>query len=196
MFRKPENKFFYISKRGRVAYLILCFEEALKFYDDANLEDWKWLLNELWEITSTWDIDGWVSRICYASPEAVMSYHSYQEIIEHCKSVTAWHVQYEFNEDEFISLQKLYSKERPYSPVIYALYDKILNVIILDWGDLEESHTPECLPAIDEAEQILSEHGIPFPQNSDTMAYIMKHKDRHYGPPFDGRKFSSILRNR
>mgnify|MGYP000000919288 CR=1 FL=1 len=192
------HRFFPISKRGRAAYLILCFEEALKFYNSENLDCWKWLLGELWQITSTWDIDGWVGRIGDASPETVLEYRSYQEIEDRMKRISLqsgvgfW---YSLTEKEFISLKKLYEQEKDHSffPVIYGLYKTILDVITLDWGDLEINHTPSALSAIDEAEQILTEHSIPLPQNQQALNFIMKHRDGHYGKPFDGIPLSSIL---
>lgn len=185
-----QHKFFRVSKRGRVAYLILCFEEALKFYDGEDLEKWKWLLNEFWKITSTWDIDGWVGRICDASVESVMEYDTYQERTERDKRIGFW---CDLSEEEFVSLHELYSGDKPFSPVLNALYDKILDVITLDWGDLEAEHTPSALPAIDAAEQILAEQNIPLPQNKQTLDFLMSHRDRHYGKPFDGIPLSSIL---
>ena len=65
--------------RGRAAYLILCLEEALKYYDNNNLKRWKWLLNELWKITSTWDIDGWIGRVTEATYDSIMEFNTYQE---------------------------------------------------------------------------------------------------------------------
>ena len=184
------HRFFPISKRGRAAYLILCFEEALKFYDSEDFDNWKWILGELWKITSTWDIDRWVGRVCDASPETVLEYHSYRDWEEHTKKVGFW---CNLTEEEFISLQKLYSQGKPFFSVIYKLYETILDVITLDWGDLEEKHTPSALSAIEQAEQILTEHGIPFPQNQQALNFIMNHRDEYYGKPFDGISLSSVL---
>lgn len=184
------HRFFPVSKRGRAAYLILCFEEALRFYDGGDFDNWKWLLRELWQITSTWDIDGWVGRICDASPETILEYRSYQEWNEHKKKVGFW---CNLTEKEFISLQKLYSQGKQFFPVIYKLYETVLDVITLDWGDLEEKHTPSTLSAIERAEQILTEHGIPFPQDQQALNFIMNHRDGHYGKPFDGISLSSVL---
>ena len=58
---------------------------------------------------------------------------------------------------------------------------------------LEINHTPAALSAIDEAEQILTEHSIPLPQDQQALNFIMKHRDGHYGKPFDGIPLSSIL---
>ena len=185
-----DHRFFPVSKRGRAAYLILCFEESLKFYDSENLDCWKWLLGELWKITSTWDIDGWVGRVCDASPETVLEYHSYQDWEEHTKKVGSW---CNLSEEEFVSLQQLYRRNKPFFPVIYELYETILDVITLDWGELETNHTPSALSAIEQAQHILTEHGIPFPQDQQALSFIMNHRDGHYGEPFDGIPLSSIL---
>lgn len=185
-----KHRFFPVSKRGRAAYLILCLEEALKFYDSEDLDNWKWLLNELWQITSTWDIDEWVGRISDASYESIMAHSTYQEEIEHDKKIGFW---FNLSEDEFVSLHALYSENKFFFPVIYALYDKIIDIIILDWGDLEAEHTPSALSAIEEAEQIITEHGIPFPQDQQALNFIMSHRDGHYGKPFNGIPLSSIL---
>lgn len=92
-----------------------------------------------------------------------------------------------------LSLQKLYSQGKQFFPVIYKLYETVLDVITLDWGDLEEKHTPSALSAIERAEQILTEHGIPFPQDQQALNFIMNHRDGHYGKPFDGISLSSVL---
>lgn len=185
-----DHSFFLVSKRGRAAYLILCFEEALKFYDSGDLDNWKWLLHELWQITSTWDVEGWVDRICDASPETVLEYRSYQEWKEYKEKVGLW---CNLTEEEFVSLQRLYSQGKLFFPVIYKLYETVLDSVILDWGDLEEKHTPSALSAIERAEQILTEHGIPFPQNQQALNFIMHHRDGHYGKTFDGISLSSVL---
>ena len=146
----------------------------------------------MWQITSTWDIDRWVGRIGDASPETILEYRSYQEGEEYNKKVGSW---YDLTEEEFISLKKLYEqeKDKPFFPVIYGLYKTVLDVITLDWGDLEINHTPAALSAIDEAEQILTEHSIPLPQDQQALNFIMKHRDGHYGKPFDGIPLLSIL---
>lgn len=104
--RKNEHKFRRVSKRGRAAYLILCFEECLSFYGE-NTDDWKWVLEELWEITSTWDIDRWVSRVCDLCPESVLPYVSYEELMKKIKAVKEINLWYEFNEEEFFSTKSI-----------------------------------------------------------------------------------------
>lgn len=184
------KNFTHISKRGRAAYLILCFEEALKYYYGQNATKWRWLLNELWNITITDDIERWVKRICDAAPDSVFPYRTYQELIEEFKKIDYW---YELSEKDFIYLRGIYDFDEPLFSIISSLYDKIYDVITLDWGELEEPYTPSCLSAIIEAEQILENNRIPFPQNNHAIVFIMNHVDKHYGLPFDGRQFSSLL---
>ncbi len=43
---KRGHKFGCVSKRGRAAYLILCLEECLLFYEE-HIADRKWVLEEL-----------------------------------------------------------------------------------------------------------------------------------------------------
>lgn len=188
--RKNEHKFRRVSKRGRAAYLILCFEECLSFYGE-NMGYWKWILEELWEITSTWDIERWVKRVCDLTPESVLPYVSYQEMIE---KVTASGYWYELGEEAFTSLQRLYRKERTGFQIISDMIDRIYGVIVDDWGDSEEPFTLSCLYNIDEAEELMRCSGIPLPSDSTAMDFIMKHRDKHYGKPFEGVQFSAIAK--
>ena len=188
--RKNEHKFRRVSKRGRAAYLILCFEECLSFYGE-NMGYWKWILEELWEITSTWDIERWVKRVCDLTPESVLPYVSYQEMIE---KVTASGYWYELGEEAFTSLQRLYRKERTGFQIISDMIDRICGVIVDDWGDLEEAFTPSCLHNIDEAEEIMKHNSIPLPSDTSAIDFIMEHRDRHYGKPFKGIQFSATTK--
>ena len=192
-FFRPKNQhpFARVSKRGRAAYLILCFEECLRFYGE-NLDDWKWILEELWEITSTWDIDRWVFRVYELTAEAVLPYASYPEMIEKVKAGGLW---YELTEENFLSLQKLYQKERENFQVISDLLDRIYLVIVDDWGDTEDAFTPSCLHNIDEAQEILKVNHIPLPDHPAALEFIMGHRDKHYGKPFEGIRFSALVKS-
>lgn len=189
--RKTEHKFRRVSKRGRAAYLILCFEECLSFYGE-DIGDWKWILEELWEITSTWDIERWVKRVCDLTPESILPYGSYQEMLDKVRGRGYW---YELNEENFASLQSLYRKDRPGFQVISSMIDRIYGVIVNDWGDSEEPFTLSCLHNIDEAEAIMRRSSIPLPLDGAATDFIMRHRDKHYGKPFEGVKFSVIAKS-
>lgn len=185
---KKEHPFARVSKRGRAAYLILCFEECLQFYKET-LDEWKWILEELWEITSTRDIDRWVFRVYEMTAEAVLPHASYEEMLQKVKAAGLW---YELDEKDFLSLQGLYQRDRENFQVISDLLDRIYLVIVDDWGDGEEAFTPSCLHNIDEAEETMKSHRIPLPSDPAALEFIMGHRDKHYGKPFEGRRFSAI----
>lgn len=185
---KKGHKFGRVSKRGRAAYLNLCLEECLVFYGES-ITDWKWVLKELWEITSTKDIERWVKRVCDLTPESILPYVSYQDMMDKIHAIGYW---YELSEDNFICLQHLYHKERANFQVISNLIDKIYGVIVDDWGDMEEPFTPSCLHNIDEAEEIMKSNNIPLPSNCLALKFIMEHEDKHYGELFDGIQYSII----
>ncbi|RKI66642.1 hypothetical protein D7V91_12025 [bacterium 1xD42-67] len=182
------HKFEKVSKRGRAAYLNLCFEECLVFYGES-ITDWTWVLKELWEITSTEDIERWVKRVCDLTPESVLPYDSYQDMMDKIHTIGYW---YELSEDNFICLQHLYRKKRANFRVISDLIDKIYGVIVDDWGHMEEPFTPSCLHNIDEAEEIMKSNNIPLPSNYVALKFIMEHEDKHYGKAFDGIQYSII----
>lgn len=62
------EKFRHISMRGRVAYGISCFENAiiaLKY----DINDWKIVLNYLWEFTNIQYLDDWNDIVVELIPE-------------------------------------------------------------------------------------------------------------------------------
>ena len=187
---KKGHKFGRVSKRGRAAYLNLCLEECLVFYEES-ITDWRWVLKELWEITSTMDIERWVKRVCDLTPESILPYASYQDMMDKIHAIGYW---YELSEDNFICLQHLYRKERAGFQVFSSLIDNIYGVIADDWGDMEAPYTPSCLHNIDEAEEIMKNNNIPLPSNHSAIDFIMEHRNRHYGKPFDGMQFSIIAK--
>lgn len=194
---KRQHPFFRVSQRGRAAYLILCFEEALKLYCKEDLDRWEWLLNELWEITTTDSFDLWVGRIAHASAEEIMQYSSYQELVQKYQENnkrSGVHIVYELSEKEFCKMHRLYEDygTKPFFPVLIKLYEQILDVIAWEWGDQIHPHTPDSLEVIDQAERILRENGVPLPQNKEAMSFVMAHTDKYEGTPFDGRPFSVL----
>ncbi len=187
---KTGHKFGRVSKRGRAAYLNMCLEECLLFYGES-ISDWEWVLKELWEITSTWDIERWVKRVCDLSPESVLPYASYQEMMERIHKIGYW---YELSEESFSYLQRLYHREHTQFQLISDMLDRIYGVIADDWGSTEEAFTPSCLHNIDEAEEMMINNHIPLPADPLALKFIMEHRDRHYGDPFDGIRFSVLAK--
>ncbi len=51
------HRLYQVSGRGRIAYLILCLEETLRFYRQ-DLSAWEWVLRRLWSITDCSENNG------------------------------------------------------------------------------------------------------------------------------------------
>lgn len=68
------HRFYKVSGRGRVAYLILCLEKTLQFYKQ-DFTAWEWLLRKLWSITdnseNNW-IDAGIDSIGELLPSEVL----------------------------------------------------------------------------------------------------------------------------
>ena len=69
------HRLYRVSGRGRAAYLILCLENALKFYHQ-DFAAWEWVLGRLWSITelseSGW-LDIWLDSVGELMPDAVLA---------------------------------------------------------------------------------------------------------------------------
>lgn len=184
------HKFIEVSKRGRAAYAILCLENALIHFQFKHI-GWEFILKKLWTITSTnGDVGDWIDCICDLCPDEVLRFDSYELTNEYRNSINFGYV---YSKEDFCLLQKAYLE----TDVLIEVFDKIIGniywIIADDWGDGEDPYTPDSLHFIDEIEEEMQCHQIPLPNDTETLAYIMNHKDKHYGKPFDGEKFSSIL---
>ena len=69
------HRLYKISGRGRIAYLILCLEETLRYYGQ-DLSAWEWILRKLWSITdcseNNW-IGIWLDSIGELLPSMVLT---------------------------------------------------------------------------------------------------------------------------
>ncbi len=69
------HRLYKVSGRGRIAYLILCLEETLRFYGQ-DFSAWEWILRQLWSITdcseNNW-IDIWLDSIGELLPGEVLA---------------------------------------------------------------------------------------------------------------------------
>lgn len=91
-----EEVFKSMSIKGRVAYAINCLENCIKFYS-YNVDDWSFVLNQLWTFTNIECIDDWCYQTAELLPEAILENDKYIK------------VNYEFiNVDEFYNLHALY----------------------------------------------------------------------------------------
>ncbi len=179
-----QYKFYPVSKRARAAYLILCLEEVLKFYEQ-DFEKWEWVLKKLWEITTTSDIEEWIFQVCDLTPEEALPYSTYEEL-EAARKNKPIYFPYSFTAEQLTDLQNLY-RETEHFPLIESILDNIYFVIADDWGECETPNTPTALAYIEKTEQLLTENQIPLPNDEQTLSFLMRQKDKHSGKPFPGR---------
>ena len=67
-----------ISLNGRVAYGISCLENTL-LYLNYNVEDWKIVLEYLWEFTNIEFLDDWSSKVVEIIPSHFLEFRTYEE---------------------------------------------------------------------------------------------------------------------
>lgn len=178
--------FYQVSKRARAAYLILCLEQVLLFYG-LDFETWDWVLKKLWEITTTNDEESWIFQVADLLPEEVLTHRTLEEVETERKGM-AIYFRYSFSEERFQHLRKLYQEAG--HPTAEKVLENIYHVVAEEWGQAEEANTPSALPYIEKTEKLLTEQQIPLPHESQTLKFLMGHRDPHLGKPFDGLQFS------
>ncbi len=118
------HRFYKVSGRGRVAYLILCLEGTLRFYEQ-DFSAWEWVLRRLWSITdcseNNW-IDIWLDSIGELLPSMVLS------------SNTA-----ETTPAEISKVRTLYTQAGNAMIVINAIIENVYTIVLAN-GRLIQSH--------------------------------------------------------
>ncbi|KAA8756747.1 hypothetical protein [Paenibacillus sp. UASWS1643] len=171
------EQFKYISLRGRVAYGISCFENiilTLKY--DVN--DWKLVLNYLWEFTSTQYLDDWNEVVVELIPENLLEFQTYEE-----------HEFERLSKDEFLYLFKL-----------YQYIDRSINTSIRDIYELGISHAysviegygENSLNSLQKIINFMNHSNFPLPDIQSFLIYSIK-ENRGWGDKFDGTKVSKII---
>lgn len=186
------HKFWKVSKRGRAAYLILCLEEALKFYNQ-DFSKWKWILEELWKITTIPESEeeNWIFRIYDILPNMVFGYNTWEELKTDEKENLIT-LNYIYSEEQFYNLKNLYENAGYRMIVFNSLLEYICYVISDDYGQYKTPHTPDALEFIDKAEEILHNYKIPLPNDEKTLHFIFSQKDKYIGKAFNGLSLSIL----
>lgn len=177
--RLRSHRLYAVSGRARVAYLLLCLEEALVFYGQ-DLSDWEWLLQRLWTITSAPGENGtytWMDTWLEAAGELLPS-----------EAMTAP------TSEERRRARALYTKSGAAMVVINAILDSAYT-IVGQWDYTTEYNDPDGLRRIERAEEIMGEFDVPLPSD-ERAAPLLKQRDGLYGEPFDGFRCSRLYRER
>jgi hypothetical protein len=138
-----------VSIRGRVAYEIMCVENAISFF---RLEDlnWDFVLDLMWSYTNE-DVGAWHYPMGEAMPWTVLSnsdYHSHMmEII---------------TEDQFFELYALYQAS---SEPVNFMINEIFDIGTRDLYASVANDSPDTLNSLQKIVEIMNENKIPLPQS-------------------------------
>lgn len=173
------HRFYRVSGRGRVAYLIICLEEALHFYKQ-DLAAWEGILRKLWSITyrteDDW-VNAWLDSIGSILPSVVLTDSAAGK-----------------DPEEINSVQGLYEQAGKYMIVINALMESAYT-LVCQWSPSTTAHDPNALFLIDEAKQVMKDFGVPFPSDS-LIEPLLLQTDCLFGKPFNGWQFSRLSMER
>ncbi len=163
------HRLYEVSWRGRIAYLILCLEEALRFYGQ-EFSAWEWILRRLWSITDcseqNW-MDLWLDSVGEVLPCEVL------------KNNTA-----EAASAEISKARVLYTQAGAAMIVINAVIENAYT-IVGQWDHDTASDDPDAIRLIEKAEETMMEFGVPLPSD-ERIQPLLEQKNFPFGKPFDG----------
>lgn len=177
--RIASHRFYKVSGRGRVAYLVLCLEETLRFYGQ-DLSAWEWILRRMWSITDGSD-DNWIDLWLDAVGELLPS-----EVLTSGATETA--------SAEIGRARALYTQAGSAMVVINAVMENAYT-IVGQWAPDMPAHDPDALGRIDRAEETMRGFGVPLPADERTQP-LLRQKDLSLGKPFDGARLSRLSNER
>ncbi len=164
--RVLSHRFYKVSGRGRVAYLILCLEETLRFYGQ-DFSAWEWILRRLWSITdcseNNW-IDIWLDSVGELLPSTVLAGNP-------AEAASA----------EVSKARTLYTQAGSAMIVINAIIENAYT-IVGGWSPDTIAHDPDALFLIDKVEETMTAFGVPLPSN-EIIQPLFEQKDFSFGKP-------------
>jgi len=173
------HRLYKVSGRGRIAYLILCLEEALRFYGQ-DLSDWEWVLRRMWSITDraedNW-IDAWLDAVGELLPSEVLANDAN-----------------ETTPAEISKARALYTQAGTAMIVISAVIENAY-VIVGQWSPDMIAYDPDALCRIDKVEETMKAFGVPLP-SSESIQPLLGQRDPSLGKPFDGSSFSCLSKRK
>ncbi len=173
--RISSHRLYQVSWRGRIAYLILCLEEALRFYGQ-DLNAWEWVLRRLWSITdcseNNW-MDIWLDSVGELLPSEVLKNNTI-----------------ETTSAEISKARTLYTQAGTAMVVINAVIENAYT-IVGQWDYDTTADDPDGIRLIEKAEETMMEFGVPLPSD-DSIQPLLEQKDSFFGKPFDGLRLSYL----
>ncbi len=185
------HRFYDVSGRGRVAYLVLCLEQALQFYKQ-DLTAWDWVLRRLWSITDCSEddwMDVWLDSVGVLLPSDVLANAPVDRNSALMSSSRSLEV-LEAAPADINRARTLYTQAGVAMIVINAIIHNAYS-IVGEWGPDTIAPDPDALCHIDEAEETMRAFGVPLPSN-ESIQPLFKQKDSLLGAPFDGLCLSCL----
>lgn len=172
------HRFYRVSVRGRAAYLILCLEQALLFYQQ-DITAWAWMLRRLWSVTDRSEegwIDPWLDSTVALLPSIVLTDHASEPAAE-----------------EIGDVRKLYLQAGAAMIVINTILENAFKMVS-EWSAAMLPHDPDALRRIDEVEETMQAFGVPLPPK-DMIQLLSGQISASLGDPFDGLRLSCLSRD-
>jgi len=171
------HRVYNVSGRGRVAYLILCLEETLRFYGQ-DFSAWEWILRRMWSITDCSDqnwMNIWLDSVGEVLPSEVLSDNA-------AGAVSAEIIR---------KARTLYTQAGAAAMIVINTIMDNAYSIVGGWGPDTANDDPDAVLLIDKAEETMMSFGVPLPSNENIQP-LFKQKDMPFGEPFDGLRLSYL----
>ncbi len=173
------HRLYEVSWRGRIAYLILCLEETLRFYEQ-DFSAWEWILRQLWSITDCSE-DNWLDTCQDSIGELLPS--------DVLTNNTA-----EATSAKISKARTLYMQAGTAMIVINAVIENAYT-IVGEWSPNTVVNDPDAICLIDKVEETMKAFGVPLPSN-EIIQPLLEQKDFSFGKPFDGLRLSYLSKQR
>lgn len=171
------HRLYRVSGRGRIAYLILCLEETLRYYGQ-DFSAWEWILRKLWSITDCSE-NNWIGI-------------SLDTIGELLPSMVLTNSTTETTSTEISKARNLYTQAGTAMIVINTIIESAYT-IVCEWSPDTTAHDPDALRIIEKVEETMEAFGVSLPLTEINQP-IFEQKDSSFGDPFDGLRFSYLSR--
>lgn len=169
------NDFKGISIRGRVAYAICCFENAIMYFN-YSISDWGLILEQLWSYTKMEFFDDWHYSTAEFLPESILEFNTDKKDNFEC-----------ITEEQFAILHKLYNKS---SNIILHIIGFIFEIGISEFYGRLDNYGQKTLENLEILVNYMMSWNVPLP-DINRFKSLSYEDGNGWGAEFDGRKFSS-----
>ncbi len=174
------DRFYPVCGRARAAYLILCFEEALRT-SGLPLDPWDRVRRELWSVTERSAAE-WLARIGDLLPETVLQAASLEGLL--AERAGDPFPGYAYSKAEYEALRALYRQAGDALEPLAFLMERIFDAVESDSDETGAVHPLEAVGTIRQAEAFLDGLGVPLPQDEAAVAFLLRKREPYFGKPF------------